>query len=201
VAQPVTEMAKLYPERPMTIETTPAAIIAAPPCGASLLESSSTLRWHVASTRSRHERTVQEHLLARSVESYLPLCESLRQWHDRRKRITLPAFPGYIFVRIAFAERMQVLTTPGITRLVSFGSMTATLADDELERLRIALTMRKAEPHPYLASGTRVRIMAGPLRGLSGVVQRGQGLRIILSVDCLCRSVAVELQESDLQPE
>lgn len=158
-------------------------------------------RWHVASTRSRHERTVHEHLRARSIESYLPLCESLRHWHDRQKRILLPAFPGYIFVRIPFAERVSVLTVPGITRLVTFGDAAATLADDELERLRVALAIRKAEPHPYLASGTRVRVVSGPLRGVSGIVQRGQGLRIILSVDCLCRSVAVELQESDLQPE
>ncbi len=156
-------------------------------------------RWYVACTRSRHERVAQEQLCRHSIESYLPLYESVRQWHDRKKRLLLPAFPGYLFVRIAFAERVRVLSIPGITRFVSFGSGAASLPDEELERLRTALSIRKSEPHPYLASGVRVRIVAGPLRGLCGVVQRGQGLRMIISVDCVCRSVAVELQESDLQ--
>lgn len=201
VAEPVTEMAKLCSEPLLTTESAISAAVNMPQLDKSLLQASWMRQWHVASTRSRHERVVHEHLLARSIESYLPVCESLRRWHDRCKRIMLPAFPGYIFVRIAFAERLSVLTIPGITRLVSFGHTLATLPDDELERLRTALTIRKAEPHPYLATGTRVRIVAGPLRGLTGIVQRGKALRIVISVDCLCRSLAVELEESDLQPE
>jgi transcription antitermination factor NusG len=158
-------------------------------------------RWYVTCTRSRHERIAQEQLSQHNIEAYLPLCESVRQWHDRRKRLMLPAFPGYLFVRIPFAERVRVLSLPGITRFVSFGRGAASLPDDELERLRTALSIRKSEPHPYMSSGARVRIVSGPLRGLTGVVQRGQGLRMILSVDCVCRSLAVELQESDLQLE
>src|SRR5690242_242543 len=201
-------MAKLYSEH---LQNPTTSTVVDPGCGVAMAATSPMAvaphldtqvpRWYVACTRSRHERIAHEHLSRRAVEAYLPLYESVRQWHDRVKRLLLPAFPGYVFVRISFAERLRVLAIPAITRFVSFGSSAASLPDDELERLRVALSIRKSEPHPYLASGARVRIVSGPLRGLSGVVQRGQGLRMIISVDCVCRSLAVELQESDLQLE
>jgi transcription antitermination factor NusG len=195
-------MAKLYSEPLLNTSTTTTSGAAAAAAMAAAPEADAWIaRWYVACTRSRHERIAQEQLSRHNIEAYLPLYESIRQWHDRKKRLMLPAFPGYLFVRIAYAERIRVLTLPGITRFVSFGSGAASLPDDEVERLRTALSIRKSEPHPYIASGARVCIVAGPLRGLKGVVQRGQGLRMIISVDCVCRSLAVELQESDLQLE
>ena len=199
-------MAKLYSE-PL-LNTTPAeastASGRAPAAPALAIVPQADVcvpRWYVACTRSRHERVAHEHLSRQAIEAYRPMYESLRQWHDRKKHLLMPVFPGYLFVRIAFAERVRVLSSPGVTRFVSFGTGAASLPDDELERLRTALSIRKSEPHPYLASGARVRIVSGPLRGLCGVVQRGQGLRMIISVDCVCRSLAVELQESDLHLE
>lgn len=205
-SEPVTEMAKLYSE-PLrkaisaASDAAPRLAVAAPALAGAPEADAWAPRWYVACTRSRHEHMAQEHLCRHAIESYLPLYESVRQWHDRKKRLLLPAFPGYLFVRIAFAERVRVLSLPGITRFVSFGNSAARLPDEEVERLRTALSIRKSEPHPYLACGARVRIVSGPLRGLSGVVQRGQGVRMIISVDCVCRSLAVELQESDLQVE
>ena len=197
----VTERAKLYPEiegnAPSSIASISSATIPALATDADAWMP----RWYVICTLSRHERVTCEQLSRRSVEAFLPLCESLRQWHDRKKRLMLPAFPGYLFARFPFAERLNVLSVPGVTRLVMFGNRPAILADDEIDRLRTAISIRKSEPHPYLASGARVRIVSGPLRGLCGVVERGQGLRMIISVDCVCRSIAVELQESDLQLE
>jgi transcription antitermination factor NusG len=200
-------MAKLYPEPLLEVGRTTAtaaigtAVAVAPAISGLLHEDPGVARWYVACTRSRHERIAYEQLCHHAIESYLPLYESVRQWHDRWKKLLVPAFPGYLFVRIPFAERLRVLTIPGITRFITFGKGAASLPDEELERLRTALSMRKSEPYPYLASGARVRIISGPLRGLSGVVQRGRGVRMIISVDCVCRSLAVELLESDLQLE
>jgi transcription antitermination factor NusG len=191
MADSVTQMAKLYPE---------AGPIAPPTLAADIprLHEVFTPRWHVASTKSRHEKIVHEHFASRSLESFLPVYDSVRQWHDRRKRLQLPLFPGYIFVRVAYTERLRVLEVPGVSQLVKFGERPAVLYDDEMHRLRTALTLRHAVPHPSIAIGTRVRIVSGPLRGLCGVVQRERRPRLIISVDCLCRSVAVELDESEL---
>lgn len=197
MAEAVTEMAKLYSEASLDnaanvigIEATAPALAPDPDVRIA--------RWYVVCTRSRHERIADEQLSRRAIATYLPTYGSLRQWHDRKKQLMLPAFPGYLFARFPFAERVRVLSSPGVTRLVTFGNRAAFVADDELERLRTALSIRQTEPHPYLPLGARVRIVAGPLRGLCGVVQRGRGLRMIISVDCVCRSLAVELQESDL---
>jgi transcription antitermination factor NusG len=196
----VTEMAKLYPELSAGTSASASSGIAA---ATALAPEAVTRvpRWYVVCTRSRHERVTHEQLHSRGIEAYLPLCESLRQWHDRRKKLMLPAFPGYLFARFPFSERVRVLSSPGVTRLVMFGQRAASLPDEELEQLRTALSIRSSEPHPYLPAGARVRIVSGPLRGLSDVVQREHGLRMIISVDCVCRSIAVELHESDLQLE
>lgn len=160
-----------------------------------------TARWHVLCTRSRHERTVHEQLAQRALEAFVPTFTSVRQWHDRKKVLELPVFPGYVFVRTAYADRLRVLQVPGVARFVTFGDRPAILADEEMDRLRAALTLRKCEPHPTIAAGTGVRIVAGPLQGLSGIVVRERRARLVVSVDCLCRSVAVELDDSDLRVE
>lgn len=196
--KPVTEMAKLYPEAGVAGATTAAAYT--PPPALIPAPEAWTPCWYVASTRARHEKVVHERLLKLDIENFLPLYESRRRWHDRTKSILLPTFPGYIFVRIPFDERARVLQVGGITRMVAFGGRPAMLPHDELEQLRTALSLRKSEPHPYLPVGQRVKIVSGPLRGLCGVVQRARRLRLIISVDCLCRAVAVELEGSDLLP-
>jgi transcription antitermination factor NusG len=72
----------------------------------------------------------------------------------------------------------------------------------EVEALRAALEIRKSEPHPLLARGKRVRIKVGPLRGLEGVVvKQTRGLRMVVSIDCIAQSFAVELESSDLESE
>jgi len=196
MAEPVTEMAKLYPEAVVAGMT---SVVAYTPPPVPILQPSMPC-WYVASTRPRHEKVVYDQLLRLRIESFLPVYESLRQWHDRKKRILLPTFPGYIFVRIPFDERRRVLQVAGITRMVEFGGRPAMLPQDELEQLRAALSLRKCEPHPYFPVGQRVKIISGPLRGLCGVVQRARKLRLIISVDCLCRAVAVELEGADLLP-
>jgi transcription antitermination factor NusG len=185
----VTEMAELHPVPADSVRLPDRAV------------EDSTLRWYLASTRSRHEKVVHEQLLNQQIEHFLPLYESVRRWHDRDKRVSLPIFPGYVFVRIPPGKRMRVLQTPGVTRFVTFGNQPAVLHDIDVDSLRTALTSRRSEPHPYLATGDRVRVASGPLRGLCGVIQRERRARLIVSIDCVYRSVAVELDESDLRPE
>ncbi|HKD92231.1 MAG TPA: transcription termination/antitermination NusG family protein, partial [Terriglobales bacterium] len=71
-----------------------------------------TPRWYAAQTCSRHEKRVSEYLGSRSIESFLPLYTTQRRWADRKARVELPLFPGYLFVRIPLAERLRVLDLP-----------------------------------------------------------------------------------------
>jgi transcription antitermination factor NusG len=159
-------------------------------------------RWYAAQTRANHEKRVAEQLGLRAVEHFLPLYESVRKWADRRKRLEVPLFPGYIFVRLPLQERLRVLEIQSVARLVGFNNLPTALPDDEMEAMRNGLMRQlRAVPHPYLKVGRRVRIIRGPLEGCEGVLLRNKGeSRVVLSIDLIMRSVAVEVGSEDVVP-
>ncbi len=67
--------------------------------------------WYAAYTFPRHEKRVAEHLVGRGVEFFLPQYETVRRWKDRRVRLSLPLFPGYVFVHVPLGERLRVLAS------------------------------------------------------------------------------------------
>jgi len=157
--------------------------------------------WYAARTRSRHEKSIADQLLHKNVEFFLPLYESERRWTDRKVRIDLPLFPGYIFVQVPLREKLRVLEVPGVVGFVSFGNEPAAMDASEIEILRQGLSSKmKAEPHPYLKVGQRVFVKHGPLSGLEGILLRKKdSFRVVISIDLIMRSVAVEIPASDLQ--
>jgi transcription antitermination factor NusG len=159
-------------------------------------------RWYVAQTHSRHEKRVAEQLNGRGIENFLPLYEMVSRWKDRRVRIKLPLFPGYVFVRVPLQERLRALEIPSVARLVGFGGLPASLPDDEMEAMRNGLAGQlRAEPHPYLTVGRRVRIKFGPLAGLEGILLRKKAsYRFVLSLELIHRSIVVDVDAADLLP-
>jgi transcription antitermination factor NusG len=156
--------------------------------------------WYVAYTCTNHEKRVAQQLDERQVENFLPLYRSVRRWKDRRKELQLALFPSYVFVRMDIKDRLRVLQLPGVVNFVSFGGAPAPLLDGEMETLRqgMANPMR-IEPHPYLKVGRRVRVEDGPFAGTEGIlVRRRDGCRVVVSIDLLMRSVAVEVNEADI---
>ncbi len=154
--------------------------------------------WYAAYTLPRHEKTVAEQLALRQVETYLPLYLSARRWAGRRRVIQLPLFPGYVFVRVSLKERIRALEHPSVLRLVTFGGRPAPLPD--VERLRAALDLGKAEPFPFLLPGKQIRVKAGPLAGLEGrILWRKGRMRLVVSIDAIQRSIIFDLDASDLE--
>jgi transcription antitermination factor NusG len=174
-------------------------------CSAPVLEFTSSYfesRWYAACTSPRHEKKVAQQFEGNCVPYFLPLYRSLRRWKDRRKQIDLPLFPGYVFVHVALKDRLQVLRVPGVVQFVSFGGKPAVLPSAEIESLRNGLIRGVlAEPHPYLKLGHRVRVHSGPLSGQEGIlVRRKEKFRVVLSIHLIQRSVAVEVDESEIEP-
>jgi transcription antitermination factor NusG len=159
-------------------------------------------RWYAAYTSANHEKRVAAQLEERAVEHFLPLYESVRRWKDRRVRLQLPLFPGYVFVRLALRDRLQVLRVPGVAKLVGFHGAPVELPQNEMEALRASLASGvRAEPHPYLKIGRRVRVKAGALAGLEGILARKKnGTRFVMSIGAITRSVALEIDLSELEP-
>jgi transcription elongation factor/antiterminator RfaH len=158
-------------------------------------------RWYAAYTRARHEKRVAQQMEGNQIECFLPLYRTVRRWKDRRKQLELPLFPGYVFVHLGLRDRLEVLRLPGVVQIVGFGGKPAVLADAEIESLRAGL-MRglQAEPHPYLKIGRRVRIHSGPMAGMEGILaRRKEKFRVVLSIHLIQRSVAVEVDESEIE--
>src|SRR6202022_1559696 len=158
-------------------------------------------RWYAVQTCANHEKSVLQQLGQRTVEAYLPQYASMRRWKDRRVRLELPLFPGYVFVHLALRDRLRVLNIPSVARLVGFGGPPVALPDNEMEALRSSLARQlRAEPHPYLKTGRRIRVTSGPLAGLEGIiVRKKKQLRFVLSLDLIMRSVSVEMDEADVK--
>jgi transcription antitermination factor NusG len=158
-------------------------------------------RWYALQTCANHEKRVWEQLRLRTVEAYLPLYASMRRWKDRRVHLQLPLFPGYVFVHLALHDRLRVLQTPSVVRLVGFGGQLAALPDHEIDALRQGLAREMCiEPHPYLKVGQRVRVRTGPLEGLEGIlVRRKNRSRLVISLDLIMRSVAAEIDVAELE--
>ena len=159
-------------------------------------------RWYAAHTCAHHEKRVREHLEQKSVESFLPTYESVRRWKDRRMRLRLPLFPGYLFVRMAMADRLRVLRVPGVVRLVGLNGKPSALPDEDIAALQEALVCGvRAEPHRFLTAGRRVRVKHGPFKGRQGILLRRKGnLRLVLSIDLIMRSVVVDVDRADVEP-
>ena len=158
--------------------------------------------WYAVYTRSRHEKTVAEQLVHKSVDHFLPLYETVRKWKNGRFKVNLPLFPGYLFVHIPLQERLQVLQVPGVVQLVGSSGVPLALPQAEIETIRDALTKGlQAHPHPYLKVGSRVRISSGPLQGLQGILLRKKGkVRLVVSVDLIMRSIAIDIDASEVEP-
>lgn len=157
--------------------------------------------WWTLYTRHQHEKAVTEMLSAKGFEVFLPLYRSIRRWKDRSKKITLPLFPCYVFVRGGLDRRLQVVTTPGIHTILFHGERVAMIPGAEIEAIRKAVEGPfRVEPHPFLKCGERVRVIRGSLLGVEGVLVRKKNLyRLVLSVDMMAKSVAVEIDATDVE--
>ena len=169
---------------------------------ASRVETPKDPAWWVLYTRHQHEKTVAESLSVHGFEVFLPLYESTRRWKDRTKILSLPLFPCYVFVRGGCNRMLEVVTTPGVHMILHRGERVATIPETELDAIRRTIEGHLAvEPHPFLKCGERVRVIRGSLEGVEGVLIRKKGsFRLVLSVEMLAQSAAVEIDVMDVEP-
>ncbi|HSP70100.1 MAG TPA: transcription termination/antitermination NusG family protein [Bryobacteraceae bacterium] len=159
-------------------------------------------RWYALAVRYQHEQQTARALRSKGLETLVPLYRSPRQWSDRVKEIDLPVFAGYVLCQFPLAQRTQVTDTPGVAKIVGFGGRPAPLEDSEIAGIRLVMESKQRwAPWPYLKAGDRVRVERGPLRGLEGTLLRTKdALRLVIGVELLQRSMAVELDRTVIGP-
>jgi len=170
--------------------------------GALAVQEMAGRNWYAVYTSPCHEKRVTEHLTVREIEHFLPLYSLARRWKDGRTVTReMPLFPGYLFVHASRGERTTILGTPGILSIVGTSRGPVALPIGDMESLRDGLHLRNATPHPFLNAGETARIRSGPLTGMQGIVLRQKNsTRIVLTVDLIMKSVAVEIDAADLEP-
>ncbi len=159
--------------------------------------------WYALYTRSRFEKKLMSELTDRSIEIFLPMREVLSRWKDRKKRIWVPLFPGYIFVNHVDtpANRYRVLNIPGAVRFVGLEGHAEPVPDEQIDAVRRFLEASiSIDPYPYLRIGNRVEVIAGPLKGIQGILVKKKGrFRFVLQVDLIQQAVSVEIDASDVR--
>ena len=160
------------------------------------------LPWYALRVRPRYEKMVASTLVTKGYEGFLPLYRHRSRWSDRMREVLLPLFPGYLFCRFDVNKRLPILVTPGVIQVVGIGRELYPVDDDEIAALKsIVFSGLQTEPRSYLNIGTQVRIELGPLSGVEGILTGKRGARkLVVSVNLLLRSVAVEVNESWVVP-
>ena len=154
--------------------------------------------WYAILTKTGREKNARFLLENSGFECYLPVSKSRRKWSDRSMEVEVPLFPGYLFCRMNPNDRLPVLITPGVVQIVGTGKTPIPIEEQEIAALqRVGRSELSTMPWPYLQVGQMARIEGGPLQGMSGIVVRiKSGLKLVLSVQLLQRSIAVEIDHT-----
>ena len=154
--------------------------------------------WFALLVRASREKSARLLLENVGYECFLPISKYMRRWSDRMKEVEVPLFPGYLFCRMNPNDRLPVLMTPGVIQIVGTGKTPIPVEEQEIAAIqRVEKSGLSTMPWPYLQVGHVARIEEGPLRGMTGIVIRiKSGLKLVLSVNLLQRSIAVEIDRS-----
>jgi transcription antitermination factor NusG len=155
-------------------------------------------RWYAIHTRHQHERSAASILSGKGFRIFYPTYESVRKWKDRSKKLSLPLFPGYLFLAEDVHKKLLIVSTPGVCAILSIAGQPAVIPAEEIRALRRSVEGQyKIVPHPFLNTGDRLRVKSGPLAGTEGILTRKRDMyRLVLSIEILGRSAAVEIDSS-----
>jgi transcription antitermination factor NusG len=161
-----------------------------------------TSRWYALYVRSRHEKVVENGLRGKGYSAFSPSYRTKRKRVDRITEIDVPLFPGYVFCYFDSNARLPILMTPGLVGVVGAGNRPEPVDDAEIASIRtLALSGHPVQPWPFLRSGQRIRLQAGPLVGAEGVFLRVKDeYHLIVSVTLLQRAVSVVIEKDAVAP-
>jgi transcriptional antiterminator NusG len=167
-----------------------------------LWEDSSSGPWYALQTRYRFEIRVATQLEGKGVETFLPALNESHRWTDRQKTVSLPLFAGYVFVRLSLTSpaRTEVLRTEGVVGFVKASREVSPIPARQIDDLRRLLAQKlPCALRAFLQVGQRVRIRGGCLDGLEGILAESRQKTLIISIECIQRSIAVTIEGYELE--
>ncbi len=167
-----------------------------------------SLKWYAVYTRYRTEFAVERELTVKGVSTYLPTINSRREWKDRKKWISMPIFPSYLFVNVlsTFNNFAKVVNTRGVVTLLGPSEKKPTPVSDEeiLSLMRFVDNYSELTVYSHLKTGKRVRIDRGPMKGFEGVIEREPDYKknecwLFIRIELLGRSVGTKINADSVQ--
>ena len=153
-------------------------------------------QWIVVRSKPRSEKVAHNELVKKNIEAYLPLLKERRKWSDRKKWVEFPLFSSYLFARIDIKDSIFVLQTQGVNTIVKFGKQIAIVQNSVIKAIRLAMEGGyQLEPVEYFVEGNRVEVVAGPMKGIKGIVAklRGQN-RLIIKIDAIQQALSIQIE-------
>lgn len=153
------------------------------------------LKWNVVYTRPKSEKKVASSISKMGIESYLPTHLVIRQWSDRRKKMEVPLFPNYVFVKIEDAKRGFLYSIKELVRFVSIEKRPVIVCEKEIMAIRNVLSEdTEVSSEEYFQQGMKVRIRQGQFAGMEGIIIRRSGnTRLVVKIDVLMKAFSFNI--------
>jgi transcriptional antiterminator NusG len=162
------------------------------------------LRWYAIMTRARNERVVANRLQERGIETFLPSVAEVHKWKDRKKRVEIPLFSCYVFLKTVLTPQQQhrVCNLDGVFSVVGVRGEGIPIPDEQIESVRAVLMQQFSFiSHPFLKVGQRVRVRGGAMDGVEGILQARNGENtLVISIDAIQRSLAIRVEGYQVEP-
>lgn len=153
------------------------------------------MKWYALYLRSRYEQKINAELTKKGIESFLPLIEVTRIWSDRKKKVKEPLFHGYLFVKTDLRNRIDILQTRGVVRLVGIGEKPSMIPEEQINWIRL-FTEHPAviQKEKYIGIGKKIRVTAGIFAGLEGFMMKDRGAhRVVVTIESIKQSLSLEI--------
>jgi len=159
--------------------------------------------WYVLHTKSRFENVVNDGLINKSMEAFLPKVQVRSKRRDRKAMITVPLFPGYLFVKTDLSphNHLEIVKTTGAVRLIGTKNGPVPVSQTAIESLKIIVEGNNQVSTGYrLKNGDRVIVVSGPFAGVSGIFVRYRGQeRVVVNIEALGQYASVEVHKDDVE--
>lgn len=159
--------------------------------------------WYVLYTMPRSEKKVACEISSLGMESFLPTQRVIRQWSDRRKKLQMPLFPGYVFVKTSGFRTTSVLKIKQVVNLVSIERKPVVVRDSEIALIkRVVSKAENVEHEEYLQVGDKVMVVEGEFTGVEGMIINKKGrTRLLLRVEGISRAFSMDISASQVEPK
>jgi transcription antitermination factor NusG len=163
-----------------------------------------TTHWYALHTKARHEKAIERRLSEQGMETFVPTTMEVHRWSDRKKKVEVPLFSCYVFVRCSLSaeDRKRVYQVESVHGFVGSRGASLPIPDEQIESIQKVLTQTAPwRSYPFLKVGQRVRVRGGAMDGVEGVFLSENGDHsLIISVDAIQRSMAVRIDGYDVEP-